>query len=176
MKRFLNKISQYLNILDMEADITNCIEQFERSVKLLMPGEDIFDNYDFNLKSNYVSQNKETINESEKEVDADTSSCDDESESESEDDFVEVNAAKSKEEIEKERDEEMKYLGISKNSGFQKLNGKNNAGQLDIDIHLNEDEDNKIVFEIIRGLYKELKNSHLVRVNNWIKVNFLIKF
>jgi len=158
----------------MEVDINNCIEQFERSIKLLMPGEDIFDNYDFNLKSNYVSQNKETVNESEKELEADASSCDDESESE--DDFVEVNAAKSKEEIEKERDEEMKYLGISKNGGFQKLNGKNDAGQIDIDIHLSEDEDNKIVFEIIRGLYKELKNSHLVRVNNWIKVNLMIKF
>jgi len=156
----------------MEVDINNCIEQFERSIKLLMPGEDFFDSYDFNLKSKYMLQNMESSNSyPEKELDEESSSDDD-----SEDDFVEVNVTKTKEEIEIERNEELKYLGILNDGRFLKMDGKYASGQMNIDIHLNEDEDNKIVFEIIRGLYKELKNSHLTRVNNWIKVKFAIKF
>lgn len=153
----------------MEIDINTCVEQFERSIKLLMPGEDLFDNYDFNLKTKHILQNMESNeNELEKESEEDATLSDDD---DSEDDFVEVNVKKSKEEIESERNEEMKYLGILKDGTSLRMNGKETSGQMNIDINLNEDEDNKIVFEIIRGLYKELKNSYLTKINNWIKVN-----
>ena len=86
----------------------------------------------------------------------------------SEDDFVEVAPKKSKEELDEDRYVELRYLGL--------LNEQNNAMSLEsfrsisIDLNLRENEDNKVVIDIMRDLYKELKKSSMVKINNWIKV------
>ena len=166
----------------MEVDINGCIEQLERSIKILMPGDELFNSYDFNIKTTHELMDFEesTDNSAAKcsnqddengELERPSDDDDDDDDDDSEDDFVEVSVPKTKEEIENERSEEMKYLGISKDgSGLQNKNQFEFTGQLKIDLHLKENDENKVVFEIIRGLYKELKNSHLIKVNDWIKL------
>ena len=154
-----------------------CVEQLERSIKILMPGDELFDNYDFNFNKASAEDNtseEKPIETEDSREDSDTDETETDDEDDSEDDFVEVAPSKSKEEIEHERDVELKYLGIAKDgSGFANggvNNGANSKGNFKIDLNLTENEENKILFEIMRGLYKELKNSHLAKATNWIKV------
>ena len=57
----------------------------------------------------------------------------------------------------------MSYLGITKDGINTNREHKDLiSGQKNINLNLRENDDNKILFEIKRGLYKELKNSHLV--------------
>jgi hypothetical protein len=128
--------------------------------------EELFDNEDFNLNSGSkrpmqpVQSLPEAISEEEAE---ETDSDDDD------DDFVEVRAKRSKEEIEAERELELRYLG------FTGEEGATNNGQMQIDLRFKENEDNAVVIEIMRGLYKELKKSYLVKINNWIKNFTMVK-
>lgn len=133
-----------------------------------MPGVDLFDNNDFNIRNSKLPMlsldkgNKKEIDTTENE----TSNLESDSD-EDEDDFVEVAEVKSKSEIQAETEVEMKYLGFSKDTVNSSENGKSG---FTIDINLLENEENKVLFESMRDLYKELKNSHLAKVNNWIKV------
>jgi hypothetical protein len=45
---------------------------------------------------------------------------------------------------------------------------------LEVNIKLKENEENKIVIDIMRDLYKELKNSHLIKINIWLKVYVIL--
>ena len=66
-------------------------------------------------------------------------------------------------------EEELRYLGF--------LNGRDSEYsrnfELNINLKFGQNEDNKILIDIIKDLYKEVKYSHLDLLNNWIKVFFL---
>jgi hypothetical protein len=133
-----------------------------------MPGVDLFDNNDFNIRNSKLPMLDLDTNKTSEIENAETSNLETDSDSEEDDDdFIEVPEVKSKSEIEAEREVEMKYLGFAKNSANATENAKSG---FTIDINLLENEENKVLFETMRDLYKELKNSHLVKVNNWIKV------
>lgn len=157
------------NWKEYEPDIRNSLEQLERCISILVPKSDeLFTNEDFNLQSSEKST--KTADEL---VDEFMSSKEDES-SDDEDDFVEVPTKKTKEELDEERYVELRYLGIlneDKTVAAMTIEDFKNA-PLTIDLHLRENDENKVVIEIMRDLYKELKKSSLVRINNWIKVNF----
>ena len=99
-----------------------------------------------NEKSNIISKNNdESDNES------------------SDDDFVEVPLKTSTDTI-----DELRYLGFfnDRNSEFTR------HYNLQIDIGIKESEENKIIRETMREMYKELENAHLKKLNKWIKVYF----
>ena len=78
------------------------------------------------------------------------------------DDFEEVKPEHSVEDD--DPDIELRYLGF--------LSSKESSDySLEVDVKLRENEENKIVIDIMRDLYKELKNSHLSKINTWLKVN-----
>lgn len=115
---------------------------------------------------------KSCIEEANKSIDAEVDNYESDSDDD-DDDFVEVRPKKSKEELEEDRYIELRYLGI--------LNDDNKIAEpmsieqfksvnLTIDLHLRENHDNKVVIDIMRDMYKELKKSWLSKINNWIKV------
>lgn len=147
----------------------------ERCINILVPkSEELFTNEDFNL-SERVSE-KSSIEEVNKSIDAEVDNYESDSDDD-EDDFVEVRPKKSKEELEEDRYIELRYLGI--------LNDDNKIAEpmsieqfksvnLTIDLHLRENQDNKVVIDIMRDMYKELKKSWLSKINNWIKVEYIL--
>ena len=76
--------------------------------------------------------------------------------SDSSDDFVEV---KPENEEDEDPDIELRYLGFLKDDSSEYTRNYN----LEVNIKLKENEENKIVIDIMRDLYKELKNSHLIK-------------
>lgn len=170
--------------LEYENDIKNSVEQLERCINILVPPtEELFTNEDFNLVSTErVSKLPPKTNETEQKPDEENDELDDsnnaedwnqedDDDDEDEDDFVEVATKKSKEEIEEERYVEMRYLGVLNEANtVVSLDELKNAPALTIDLHLRENDENKVVMEVMRDLYKELKKSSLVRVQTWIKV------
>ena len=87
--------------------------------------------------------------------------------SDSSDDFVEV---KPENEEEEDPDIELRYLGFLKDDSSEYTRNYN----LEVNIKLKENEENKIVIDIMRDLYKELKNSHLIKINIWLKVYVIL--
>jgi len=173
----------------MEYDIKNCIAQLEQSINVLMPGDELFNNDDFNLNRNRVSNFADLnqfvpIETLEKKRDAVANAEEDEQEhdfeeeneeedeTESEEDFEEVPLNKSLEQINEERRIEMEYLGFANGKKIQPTTSQTNEGNsnMTIDINLNENEDNRVLIQTIRDLYKELESSHLLKVATWIKV------
>ena len=157
------------------------MEQFDRCINILVPKtEEIFTNEDFNIeaigknapqksdKSSIETANSSNIDEIDDDEDGGDNS-DDDSDS-SDDDFVEVASKKTKEEIEEERYVEMRYLGVLNADKPVSLDEFKNA-KFTIDLRLQENDENKVVIEIMRDLYKEMKKSSLVRIQNWIKVD-----
>lgn len=160
------------------------MEQFDRCINILVPKtEEIFTNEDFNIesvgknppqktdKSSIETANSSNIGEIDDDDNEDGDNSDDDSDS-SEDDFVEVASKKTKEEIEEERYVEMRYLGVLNADKPVSLDEFKNA-KFTIDLRLQENDENKVVIEIMRDLYKEMKKSSLVRIQNWIKVEWL---
>lgn len=145
-------ILKIFQFTENENDIVSCFEQLERSLGILMPLDDLFSLDDFNKKS-----------QPQKSSTAGTQQDDSDSDDSDEDDFVEVRTSRTKDEIEEERNFEMRYFGIGENEDERDKNFL-------ISVNLKENEDNKILLEISRGLYKELKNTHLSKVAHWIKV------
>ncbi len=75
------------------------------------------------------------------------------------DDFVEVK--------DNNNQDELRFLGF-----FNDQNSEYTRNfQLNLNIGLNINEDNKIVIENMKGLYKELKNIYQSRVNHFIQVS-----
>ena len=72
---------------------------------------------------------------------------------------------------EEDPDIELRYLGFLNDRGSEYTRNFN----LEVNIKLKEDEENKIVIDIMRDLYKELKNSHLTKITTWLKNFNLIK-
>lgn len=134
----------------------------DRCIKILLPNEDLFNKEDFNLSSSKKTPDIQVEDKIENEEEEDEESSDDE------DDFEEVPMKKTKEETVEESNLELNYLGF--------LNGSTNSAEdlkntrIKIDLFLKENDENKVIIEIMRDLYKELKNSHLLKINNWIKV------
>lgn len=150
--------------LENENDIKNSVEQLNRCIEILVPkSEDLFTNDDFNMAScDAPRTSKQDAAEEIEGVD------DDEEEVDDDDDFVEVPSKKNKEEQDEDRYVEMRYFGM--------LDSAESAMSLDkfkditVDLHLRENDENKVVIEIMRDLHKELKKSYLAKINNWIKV------
>lgn len=65
-------------------------------------------------------------------------------------------------------EEELRYFGF--------FNGHDSeytrSFELKLNLNLNENEENRVVIDSMKDFYKELKYSHLVTVNMWIKVEF----
>lgn len=155
-----------------------------------MPGDDLFNNEDFNLDRNRASNvcqsnqsvpneyfQKKRDDEINNEEDEQEQTREEDDESESEEDFEEVPLNKSLEQINEERRIEMEYLGFSNGKIIQTINEPNEENSnLTIDINLNENEDNRVLIQTIRDLYKELESSHLLKVATWIKVPFRLLF
>ncbi|CAF1031317.1 unnamed protein product [Brachionus calyciflorus] len=156
---FLNrKFTEYVQEMnDLEVDIKNCVKQLEQSINILVPHENLFNNEDFNItesKRTPVSRNiQEEISDFE--------------DSDSDDDFVEVPVKRSKEEEVEHTNLELKYLGFfnGTSSTIEELKNTN----IKIDLFLNENDENKVVIDIMKDLSKELKNLYLVKINKWIK-------
>ena len=133
----------------------------DRCIGLLIPKEEekIFDSEDFNLVTKNSLYKKTLLSEV---IDTESELSGDD-EDDSDEDFVEVTSKKSKEEVETERNLEMRYFGIGEKDTLSV------EQQLEIDLRLKVNEDNETLIEIMRGLYKELKKTHLTRINNWMK-------
>ena len=86
-----------------------------------------------------------------------------ESDSESDDDFEEVPSKNQQE----EEEIELRYLGFLNDKSSEYT--RNFELKLTVD-RLKIDEENRVVFDIMRDLNKELKNSHLAKIKDWIKV------
>lgn len=153
--------------IEYETDIQNSAQQLDRCISILVPKtEDLFSNEDFGIRS----ENRSPTTVTEPSYSEQLNSTDDQdSEEDTDDDFVEVPSKKTKEELEEERFVELRYLGILNQNGPMSIDEFKNTN-LTIDLNLREDDENKVVIEIMRDLYKELKNSSLARINNWIKV------
>jgi hypothetical protein len=135
-------------ILDKENDIKLSIQQLDRCYNILIPKpEDVFN--DFNDEPTESSVNNK----------------DDDSETDDEFETVKIPGLE-------DNNDELRYLGF--------LNGRDSEYsrnfQLDINLKFGQNEDNKILIDIIKDLYKELKYSHLVSLNSWIKVYFCLIF
>lgn len=144
----------------------NCIGQLERCMDILKPN-DLFSSEDFNLPTtSRFSQPKEALIETEE---VSTQLIEDPEESDSdEDDFVEVESSNRAE----EEEIELRYLGF--------LTDQNSANTRNYELAVNIegfkiDDENKIVVQIMRDLCKELRNSHLVKVQDWIKNFSLVR-
>lgn len=161
---FNNKkcLTSMQEIRDTKEDIKNCIGQLERCLDIIKPN-DLFENADFELPTS-ISTKKQSIIDTEsikedhlRELETESDSDDDD-----DDDFVEVPVAKNNE----DEEIELRYLGF--------LNDKSSAYTRNFELELKVDsfkidDENKIVVEIMRDLYKELKNSYMVKVKDWIK-------
>lgn len=151
------------------------MEQFDRCINILVPKtEELFTNEDFNIepvgKNPPQKSDKSPIETTTNVDEMDENEDDSDDDSDSDDDFVEVASKKTKEEIEEERYVEMRYLGVLNGDKPVSLEEFKNAN-FTIDLRLQENDENKVVIEIMRDLYKEMKKSSLVRIQNWIKVD-----
>lgn len=145
--------------IDTESDIKNCISQLERCIEILVPKvENLFEEAS-STKPKQINQFKTIIEKNTDENDDDDEDDDDD------DDFVEVKTANQEEE---DPDIELRYLGFLNDRSSEFTRNFN----LELDIRLKENEENKIVIDIMRDLYKELKNSHLTKVTSWLKVKY----
>lgn len=168
-------------IKECEFDIKNSLEQLDRCISILVPKDDLFTNEDFSLENSKKPKEKQpnsllqTAEDSNVTSENDNASNSDDDSDSSEDDFVEVPSKKTKEELEEDRYVELRYLGLlneNTNSTEAMTLERFKNVNLSIELNLRENEENKVVIEIMRDLYKELKKSSLVKVNNWIKVMF----
>lgn len=141
---------------DLEPDIKNCIKQLEQSIKILIPSEDFFSNEDFIPAESKMTPTKQFSNE------------DDEESDDSDEEFVEVPIKRAKEDIIADTNLEIHYLGFLDKESTCVEDLKNT--EVKIEQYLKETDDNKIVIDIMKDLSKEIKNSHLYRINKWIKV------
>lgn len=144
---------------DTEEDIRNCVNQLERCIEILVPKvEDLFE--ETASKKPRLVQRINTVLPDEPEHD------DSDADSDCSDDFEEVKSHNLAEDD--DPDIELRYLGF--------LNATESTNfSLQVDVKLKENEENKIVIDIMRDLYKELKNSHLNKINTWLKNFNLIK-
>jgi hypothetical protein len=121
-------------ILDKENDIKLSIQQLDRCYNILIPKPEAVFN-DFNVNHTESSVNNK----------------DDDSETDDEFETVKIPSLE-------DNNDELRYLGF--------LNGRDSEYsrnfQLDINLKFGQNEDNKILIDIIKGLYKEVKYSHLV--------------
>ena len=150
-------------IVDSEPDIKNCVDQLERCINILIPKpEDLFISEEAsneNKTKRYVQFETETQPSTSSGTDA---GKEEESDSDDSDDgFEEVPMDKKVDE-----DIELRYLGFLEDKGSE----FNRNYNLELNLNLEVDEENKIVIEIMKDLYKELKNSHLKKITLWIKV------
>ena len=137
----------------------------ERCIEILVPKiDDLFDDNDSKKpKEMFVPKKvnkfktviQQNYDEAESDIDSDGS-----------DDFVEVKPVGDDDDVEEDPDIELRYLGFLNDNSSEYTRNYN----LQVDIKLKENEENKIVIEIMRDLVKELKNSHLVKINIWLKV------
>lgn len=126
---------------------------------MLIPKEDqIFDTDDFNTSID----SKKTPQLPNLSLEANEDDVEYSEDSDDDDDFVEVPTKRSREEMNAERELEIKYFGF----GDDELK---DGQEIKVDLRFKENEDNQVVIEIMRGLYKELKKSYLVKLNDWIK-------
>ena len=66
-----------------------------------------------------------------------------------------------------EEDLELRYLGFLNDKSSEFVRNYN----IKLNIGLVENEENQVIIDIMRDLYKELKKSHLSKINDWIKVS-----
>ncbi|RNA35487.1 UV-stimulated scaffold A-like, partial [Brachionus plicatilis] len=154
---FVNqKYKEYIKeMINLEPDIKNCIKQLEQSIKILIPSEDFFSNEDFIPAESKMTPTKQFSNEDEEESD------------DSDEELVEVPIKRTKEDIIADTNLEIHYLGFLDKESTCVEDLKNT--QVKIEQYLKETDDNKIVIDIMKDLSKEIKNSHLYRINKWIK-------
>ena len=125
----------------------------------------MFSNEDFQLPTTSgFSRPKEALIETE----LASTEANQSEESDDDDDFVEVETANRAE----EEEIELRYLGF--------LNDQNSANTRNYELSVNVagfkiDDENRIVVQIIRDLHKELKNSHLLKTQDWIKNFSLVR-
>lgn len=134
----------------------------ERCFEILKPN-DLFDSSDFNLSKPGLGAGKTNI------IATEEDNCTSEmaeSDSDSDDDFEEVPSKNQQE----EEEIELRYLGFlnDKSSEYN----RNFELQLTVD-RLKIDEENRVLVDIMRDLNKELKNSYLEKIKDWIKVKFI---
>jgi hypothetical protein len=126
----------------------------DRCFNILIPKPDeIFNEFDF---ENRPTTSKTAISTSDL-----TSNLDNDDSDTDDDDFVEVKLLGD----ENDDEEELRFLGF--------LNGRDSEYTRNFELNLNlkfdQNEDNRILVEIIKDLYKELKYSHLDSLTVWIK-------
>jgi hypothetical protein len=142
----------------------------ERSLNLLIPRfEDQFEGAE-TLSSKTFSDKIAGVclNPTSEDVN-DEPHCD--SDSDSDDEFEEVPQLKQATQEEEDDESVFRLLGFSGGRSSEAVQNFN----LKFNIGIKETEDNKIIIEILRDLYKELKHSHLDRINIWIKVIYIYK-
>lgn len=155
-KKYIEYVKQ---MDDSENDIKNCISQLERCIEILVPKvEDLFEEAE-SKKPRLVQQIKTVLPNEQENNESDA-------ESDCSDDFEEVKPENSGDDD--DPDIELRYLGFLSSKESSDYN-------LEVDVKLRENEENKIVIDIMRDLYKELKNSHLAKINTWLKNFNLIK-
>ena len=133
----------------------------ERCIDLLKPN-DLFDSGDFVAGGKLGSKTKENIIETrvEEAPEEEEDSDDDD------DDFVEVATNKGEDE-----EIELRYLGFLTDRSSEYTRDFN----LELSVNaLKVDEENKILVDIMKDLYKELKNSYLTKLQHWIKVILML--
>ena len=134
-------------ILEKESDIRSTIEQIDRCFNILIPKpEDVFN--DFGISQSSLNKNN-----------------DDNSDTDDDDNFETVIIPGCEND---DTEEELRYLG------FLKGRDSEYSRNFELNININKidnNEDNRILIEILRDLYKEIKYSHLDSLSNWIKVN-----
>ena len=133
----------------------------ERCIDLLKPN-DLFDSGDFVAGGTLSSKTKANIIETRvEEAQGGEEDSDDD-----DDDFVEVATNKGEDE-----EIELRYLGFLTDRSSEYTRDFN----LELSVNaLKVDEENKILVDIMKDLYKELKNSYLTKLQHWIKVNLML--
>lgn len=92
----------------------------------------------------------------------------------SDEDFVEVPTKRTKEDIIAETNLEMRYLGFldKKSTSIQNLINT----EITIEQYLKENDDNKILIDIMKDLSREIRNLYLNKINKWIKVSYYLYY
>lgn len=144
-------------IKDTESDIKNCINQLDQSIKILFPSEDMFTNDDFIPIDSKMTPDVHYSNDANELTD------------DSDEDFVEVPNKRTKEDIIAETNLEIHYLGFLDKQSTSIQNLINT--EIKIEQYLKENDDNKVLLDIMKDLSKEIRNLYLNKINKWIKVS-----
>ena len=178
--RFAQNNVLYL-FAETEQDIKTCIDQLDRCITLLVPKfDELFEEASAKTQASDRNQTKnskltppsvDSPSKRPAEPKGPTSeegSDEDSDDDDDDDDFVEVPTGDNSVNKEEE-DLELRYLGFLNDKSSEFVRNYN----IKLDIGLVENEENQVIIEIMRDLNKELKKSHLTKINDWIKVKLI---